>query len=166
MEVYLRKLTTKDVCKQYLKWMNDIKITQFTEQRFKKKKLSDLKEFIIQKSKSKNEYLFGIFVKKKDLHVGNIKLGPINFNHKTAYISYFIGDRSFQNYGIATKVIKLICKYAKKKKLRKLKAACYSINEPSIVVLKKNGFKLEAVFKNELLIKNKKYNQSILTKFL
>ena len=98
--------------------------------------------------------------------MGNIKLGPINKYHKTAFISYFVGERKLQNSGIGTKAIKLICKIAKKKKIKKLKAACYTINKPSIIVLRKNGFKIDAVFKRELLIKNKRYDQSILAKFL
>ena len=90
--IYLRKFRTdKDVGSKYKKWMNDFEVHKFTEQKYKKHTLKDIKSFVTQKNKSKNEFLFGIFLKENNNHIGNIKLGPINFMHKTAEISYFIG---------------------------------------------------------------------------
>lgn len=60
----LRKLKLSDVGKEYFKWMNDYEVTKFTEQRFKKHSLSDIKNFIKEKNKSNNEFLYGIFLKK------------------------------------------------------------------------------------------------------
>ena len=47
----------------------------------KKHSLADIRKFVVEKNKSKNEFLFGIFIEKRNenLHIGNIKLGPINF---------------------------------------------------------------------------------------
>ena len=46
----LRKLKLSDVGKEYFKWMNDYEVTKFTEQRFKKHSLSDIKNFIKEKN--------------------------------------------------------------------------------------------------------------------
>ena len=51
-----------DVGKEYLKWMNDYEVTKFTEQRFKKHSLVDIKNFVKEKNKSKTEFLYGIFI--------------------------------------------------------------------------------------------------------
>ena len=93
----LKKLKLKNVNTEYLKWMNDYEVTKFTEQRFKKHSLLDLKNFVKEKNKSKNEFLFGIFFKENSflIHIGNIKLGPINKFHKSAEISYIIGNKNF-----------------------------------------------------------------------
>ena len=84
----LKKLLPEDANPEYLKWMNDKEVTKFTEQRFKKHSLSEIKNFIKEKNISKVEFLFGIFVVDKSVktHVGNIKLGPINKFHQSAEV--------------------------------------------------------------------------------
>ena len=44
--ILLKKLSLKDANIEYLKWMNDKEVTKFTEQRFKKHSLSEIKNFI------------------------------------------------------------------------------------------------------------------------
>jgi hypothetical protein len=71
--VILRILKEKNISRNYLSWMNNKKIQRFTEQKYKKHTFKDLKEFIETKRKSKTDFLFGIFLKKNNEHVGNIK---------------------------------------------------------------------------------------------
>ena len=59
--IILKKLNSQDISTEYLKWMNDKEVTKFTEQRFKKHSLKDIKKFVKEKNKSKNEFLYGIF---------------------------------------------------------------------------------------------------------
>lgn len=160
----LKKLTLKDVNSEYCKWMNDKEVTKFTEQRFKRHSITEIKNFIREKNNSKVEFLFGIFMKKKSMiiHVGNIKLGPINRFHRSAEISYLIGNKNFWKKGIGTKAVGMIIKVAKKRfKLKKLIAGCYSNNYGSIKVLKKNLFKKEADLKSQILFKSKRINKLI-----
>ena len=116
-QVTLKLLEIKDYTPNYLVWMNNKEITLFTEQRHIKQTKKKILEFIKDKQKSKNEFLFGIFLNKKNkiVHVGNIKLGPINFIHKTSEISYFIGDKKYWGINITSIAIKKILKIAKKK---------------------------------------------------
>ena len=117
--IYLKELNTQNVNKIYLKWMNDKKVQRFTEQRYKKHSIKDIKSFVKEKKRSKSEILYGIFTIKDKLHIGNIKLGPTNFKHKTSEISYFIGNRNFWNKGYASRAIKEIIIIAKKKRIKK-----------------------------------------------
>ena len=45
-------------------------------------------------------------MKSKKIHIGNIKLGPIDFIHKNALISYFIGEKKYWGKNITTMAIK------------------------------------------------------------
>ena len=90
------------------------------------------------------------------MHIGNIKLGPTNFKHKTSEISYFIGNRNFWNKGYASRAIKEIIIIAKKKRIKKLTAGFYRENIASKKILEKNNFKLEAIFKSQFKIKNRR----------
>ena len=159
--IILRRLNLKkDISKKYLNWMNDLEVHKYTEQRYIKHSLVNIRKFVREKNKSKNEFLYGIFLKKKNLniHIGNIKLGPVNFIHGTAEISYFIGEKELWGKGYATSAIKKIIKIAKKMGLKKLKAGLYEMNIGSKKVLEKNNFKLEGKMKSEIIHKGKRYN--------
>jgi len=113
-------------------------------------------------------YAINIKDKKKEwVHVGNIKIGPIDFLHKTAEIGYFVGDKSLHKKGIATSSIREICKLAKKKfKLKKIIANVYADNLSSKQVLIKNSFKLEGMLKKQFIYKNKRVDNLIFGKVL
>ena len=158
-KIFLRKLTSKDVTKNYVRWMNDHKIVKYTEQRYKKHTIKNVTKFVIEKQKSKNEFLYGIFLKnKKKEHIGNIKLGPINFTHRYGEISYFIGNKNYWGKNYATKAISEIIKIAKNVfKLKKLQAGFYEMNHRSKAVLQNNKFKLEGIFKSQIIFRGKRY---------
>lgn len=165
MTVTVKKLNSKkNVGKNYLRWMNDFEVHKYTEQKYSRHTIQSIKKFVNEKNKSKKEFLYGIFFQKK--HIGNIKLGPINFYHRYAEISYFIGDKQFWGRGIAAKAIGEIVKIAKKKKLKKLIAGFYSLNVGSKKVLEKNGFKKEALFKSKFKFKNKRCDHIIYGKLI
>ncbi len=160
-KIKLRKLNlTKDITNKYKNWMNDLEVHKYTEQKFNRNSLAEIRNFVKIKNQSKNEFLYGIFLKKNNInsHIGNIKLGPINFRHKNAKISYFIGEKHLWGKGYATIAIREIIKIARKKGIKKLKAGLYEMNYRSKKVLTKNGFKIEGKFKSEIVFKNKRFN--------
>ena len=111
--------------------------------------------------------LKGLVKNKKSSHVGNIKIGPINFIHKTSDISYFVGDEKHRGRSIASIAIKKILRIAKKKfKLKKITAGFYQDNFASKRVLKKNGFSKEGELKNQLIYKNKRVSNFIYGKII
>ena len=118
MSITIKKLDPrKNIDKNYLRWMNDFEVHKYTEQKYKKHTIQSIRKFVKEKIKVRQSFLYGIFFPK---HIGNIKLGPINFYHRYAEISYFIGDKQFWGRGITAKAIREIVKIAKKKKLKKL----------------------------------------------
>ena len=65
--------------------MNDYNVVKYTAQSEYKHTYTDILNFVKKKKKSKNEFLYGIYLidKNKSIndHIGNIKLGPINFKN-------------------------------------------------------------------------------------
>ena len=168
-KIVLRKLNLKkDISKKYQNWMNDFEVHKFTEQKYKKHSLINIRKFVREKNKSRNEFLYGIFLKKNNLkiHIGNIKLGPINFIHKTAEVSYFIGEKELWGKGYTTLAIKEIIKIAKKKDIKKLIAGTYEKNTGSQKTLLNNGFKIEGIQKSEVIYKGKRISVILLGKTL
>ena len=168
-KLILRKLNLKkDISKKYQDWMNDIDVQKYSEQKYTKHSIRKIKDFVKEKNKSKNEFLYGIFLKKKKniSHIGNIKLGPIKFVHKTAEISYFIGEKDLWRKGYTTLAIKKVIKIAKKMGIQKLKAGLIKMNTGSKKVLIKNGFKIEGKLKSEMIYEGKRVDAYILGKIL
>lgn len=169
IKIILVELKSNMVSINYVSWMNSTDIMKFTEQRFINHTKKKVKKFVSSKIKSKDEFLYGIFVisKKNKIHIGNIKLGPINFIHKSAEISYFIGDKNYHNRGIGTQAINNVLKIAKNNfKLKKITAGVYSNNISSTNVLLKNKFILEGVLKQQYKFKNKRVDGLIYGKIL
>ena len=165
--IYLKELNVSDVNQAYVKWLNDYSIAKFTEQKFTKHTILTVKKFVNQKKKNKDKFFFGIFLSKEKIHVGNIKLGPINTKHKYAEISYFIGDKKYHNLGLGSLSIKKVCKIAKNKhKIKKLIAGVYDKNISSKKVLEKNKFKLEGVIFKKYIFEGKRMSEYVYGKLL
>ena len=62
--------------------------------------------------------------------------------------------------------IKKVSQEAKKIKIKKLFAGCLDINIASQAILKKNGFKLEGIFKKSLIYKKKRIDHLIFGKLI
>lgn len=165
----LKQLEPKMITRDYINWLNDSQTMMFTEQRFKKHTFSEVKKFVNNVKKSRTDFLYAIILNEnqKKIHIGNIKLGPINHYHKYAYISYFIGNKNYLNKGYGKLLIKNIAKLAKKKFiLKKIIAGTYSNNIASRKILEFNKFKLEGRIKKQFKFKNKYVDHLIYGKLL
>ena len=142
--------------------MNNYDVVKYTNQKDKKHTVKNVTKFIKEKQKSKTEFLYGIYLKngKKKEHIGNIKLGPINFTHRNGDISYLIGSKNYWRKGYATQAISEVIKIAKNKfKLKKLQACFEKMNVASKIVFEKNNFKQEEVLKSHTLFQGKRYDR-------
>lgn len=156
--IKLLKLNNKNVSKNYLKWLKDYQVIRYTQQKFTKPDYKKLMSFLQKKKEKKNELFLGIFFNQE--HIGNVRLGPIDKNHNTAYIGYMLGERKYWGKGIATKVVNMICEIGfQKYKLKKINAACMSLNKASKKILLNNNFQLEGSFKSQHAYKKKRYTE-------
>ena len=153
--IYLRNVDIKDVNDRYYQWMNDPHVNQFLETRFIVQSKEKIAEFVISKDGNKDEILLAICDKKLNLHIGNIKLGPINWYHRRAEISLLIGDKNYWGKGIATQTIKLISEFAIfQLNLNKITAGAYKTNVGSIKAFENCGFKIEGEVEDYALVNN------------
>ena len=154
---YLKTLQTFDVTNSYVQWLNDYEVTKYTEQKNFNHTIDSVNEFVDEKYNSSTDQLFGIFY--ENIHIGNIKLGPIQWQHKAAEISYFIGNKDFWGKGIASKCINAVLEYATiNLSLEKINAGYYDLNIGSAKVLKKCGFIIEGERVNDLIFEGKRIN--------
>ena len=102
-------------------------------------------------------YCLELFIKKK--HVGNIKLGKINWEHKNTEVSFFIGDKKFWGKGIASNSLKKVVSFATNTlNLKKINAGYYENNFGSAKVFSNCNFKVEGIKKKQIIFENKRIN--------
>ncbi|MCD6558919.1 MAG: GNAT family N-acetyltransferase [Palaeococcus sp.] len=146
--IYLREVRVTDVNENYYKWMNDEEVTRFLESRFYPQAREKIEEYVRSINSNPNYIFLAIIEKKSDKHIGNIKLGPINWIHRHAEVGLIIGEKTAWGKGYATEAIKLVTDYAfKKLNLHKLTASCYKDNVGSQKAFKKNGYVVEGIRK-------------------
>ena len=101
---------------------------------------------------SDNNFLFAIIEKSSMMHIGNIKIGPVNKFHNFADISYFIGDRDAWSRGYATQAVKALTDYSfENLGLELITAWVYQSNVASQRVLEKAGYSLEGKISNRFI---------------
>lgn len=137
----LRPLRPSDDMANYVRWMNDPEVMQFTESRFSQHSHEELVEYVRNQNASPSNLLLGIVECRSERHIGNIKIGDVNPVHRFADIGIIIGDKSCWGRGYATESIRLLCEYAfRVLTLHKLFAGCYAQNRGAIRAFLKAGF--------------------------
>ena len=151
----LKPVNVNDITSAYINWLNDAEIMQHTEQQFRTTNLEDVSDYVALMAQSKTDLFYGLFY--EGTHIGSIKLGKINPDHKTADLSYIIGDKSFWGMGIASKMIKKMVSLAfERLELEKIVAGVYATNLASIRVLEKNRFVCEGKQRNQFIFRGQR----------
>jgi len=161
--IYLRELTTDDARQEYCDWLNDAKVNQYLIT--KNSTLEELKEYIQKQIDNPNSLFVGMFDKKNDQHIGNIKLEPIVWKKRKAELGILIGSKNYWRKGFGTEAIKLIIDYSYTSlKLNFIEIGIFSENKVALKVYEKVGFKIKKINKNALSYKGKLTDKIIMEK--
>lgn len=133
---------------------------------FKNKR--ETKEYFEKKIKNNNfvdNFWWSIVLKKKRKVIGTFNIHGFHKVRKSCEISYGIAPE-YQGKGYFKLVLKNIINILKKKKIARIQAVTSIYNKPSIMGLKKCGFKREGILKKYYYnkLKKKYFNAVILSK--
>ncbi|MBO1513358.1 GNAT family N-acetyltransferase [Metabacillus bambusae] len=156
--IYLRELVEKDINDNYLSWFKNENVTEFLE--VNNLSFTEVRDYI-EKGKTTNTYfMYAICLIESDKHIGNLKIGPINWKHKTSGMPIVIGDMQAWGKGYASEAINLGKEIAfKKYNIRKLTDGMYSNNIGSLKAFLKAGWHEEARLKDHFLINGEKMDK-------
>lgn len=147
--IYLREVRPSDVNENYYRWMNDHEVTRYLESRFYPNSLEGLHGFVTRMLGDRDNVFLAIVLKEDDRHIGNIKLGPINWIHRFGDVGLLIGEKDCWRRGYATEAIRLVTDYAfRKLNLHRLTAGCYVANIGSAKAFLKAGWQQEGLRKS------------------
>jgi len=134
---YLRRLCVDDATIEYLRWLNDSTVNRFLDT--KKIDIFSLEQYVCDKSFKTDCLLFGIFIKGTKVHIGNVKLEPIE--NSVATVGLLIGNKKYWNKGFATDVLICIVDFCFNiLDLNMVKLGVKKDNKSAIRVYEKAGF--------------------------
>ena len=154
--IILEPFSYKYVNNNYLSWMKDLETTKFIKKTKTNISLNDLLLFAKKMIDSNFDYFYAILFKKNLKHIGNVRLGPIDFKVMKSNFGILIGNKNFHGIGIGTEVLSLIKKFSfRTLKLKKITFPVVQKNIPAMGLYKKNGFVIKKNLKKNF-IKNGK----------
>jgi ribosomal-protein-alanine N-acetyltransferase len=148
----LRAVESTDLNTIYLSWLNDPAVNRYLETRFLPQSMETLHSYWLEHRDDPASPWFAICLQVDGRHIGNIKLGPIQWQHRRADLSLFIGDRSCWGQGYGTEAIAAVRDWAfAELDLQKLNAGIYAGNLGSRRAFEKCGFSLEGTLRAEVV---------------
>lgn len=162
--IYLRTLRPQDVGERYLRWVTDPEVTAYLEIKYNKYTLEDLCRYVKSFENDNTKYIFGIYTKVGDEHIGNATIYNINYNVKTFDFGYLIGEKKYWGGNISIEIVLALLKYAfETLDLRKYFGGVYAGHIRSRFVMKRLGFVEEACLKERFLFEGKPVDEIIYT---
>lgn len=150
-QIYLRPLEHEDLNERYLGWLNDPEINRYLESGIFPYTQEELERFYDQVSGSPDQVILAIADKETDQHIGNVKLGPINWIHRKATFGILVGDKQFWGRGIGAEATRLMIEYGFfRLNLRRIDLGVYAEHEAAVHSYEKVGFRIEGQLREEL----------------
>ena len=154
--IYLSPMNVEDV-EIYVKWMNDMKVTDGIGSSQRITTIEGEKEWLEAMNKA-NKYQFAI-VSNEDKLLGNCSLFDIDFINGSATVGIFIGEEENRGKGLGSEALKLLIGYGfDYLNLNNIMLTVYSFNNRAIKCYKKVGFKEIGRRRNSVMKKNKRYD--------
>lgn len=137
----------------YLGWLRDIKNNRFIESVRVDYTLFELETYLKTKIDAQNIKFWGIFLGSNKF-IGTIKLEPIDWENRTAWLGMMIGDPSERGKGYGSQALNLVLNYAEKDLLLKeIFLGVHRDNTPAIRIYTKSGFEMYKVNESQITMK-------------
>lgn len=147
----LEPLRLKHATEKYVGWLNDPVVNKYLDSRGEQT-LDSIKEFINYQIINKI-YIWAIIDKSLDIHIGNIKIDPINNVHKYGEYGILIGDKDYWGKGFAKEASEAVLNYffEKNNYLRKINLGVIKNNTDALNLYYKLGFKQEGCLNRHVI---------------
>jgi len=138
----LRTLDETDNLELYLSWMKDVISNQYILSVRLDYSMEELTDYINKINLVSNAVLLGIFDKKSNMHIGNIKYSNINAPEGSAEMGIMIGQREYRGQGVGAEVIRASNLWLKTEYLiEKIVLGVNLENKLALLLYRKLGFK-------------------------
>ena len=161
--VYLRPVEPRDLDGPWTGWLNDFEVTRFLETGVFPTTRESLERYVETVVGNPQNVMLAIVDRKSDTHIGNIKLGPIQWIHRRADMGILIGDKEFWGRGFGREAVALITDYGfRRLNLHKITLGVYADNEPAVRMYQKLGFRIEGTLKEHLFSDGRYHDKHVM----
>lgn len=161
--VLLRTISNDDVTQRYLDFLIDKDVTRFLDAGRKGYSLDDLRSYVTRKIHKEDCIFLAIIDRNLGLHLGNVKIEPIDYDNRKAEIGLMIGDKGFWGKGYGTEAMSIATRFCfNDLGLNRITLGVIADNIPAIKVYKKVGFVQEGLLIEDVIRDGKKYNRIIM----
>lgn len=136
--IYLSPINKDDI-QQYVKWMNDFRVTDGTGCSGSLLTLEGEKQWL---ESVEGAYQFAVVTLDGDRLIGNCGFQEYNSLHQTGEVGLFIGEEKDRGCGYGKEILQLLLEYGfEYLNLHNIMLKLYSFNTPALRCYQKTGFK-------------------------
>ena len=152
-KIYLRGLERDDLAGDYFQWLNDYVVTRYLESGRMPNTVEAMERYYAATANSPNDVFCAIIEKETDRHIGTVKLGSIDWLHRSAEFGIMVGAKDRWGRGYGTEATRLILDYGfRRLNLHKVILGVAADNIAAIRSYEKVGFQREGLIKQLLFI--------------
>jgi [ribosomal protein S5]-alanine N-acetyltransferase len=144
----LRQMRPEDVTQDYVNWLNDPEINRYLSCAHSRQTMASCLAYVRAYAGCHDKSLIGIFLKEKDLHLGNLTLSTIDWQNRSATIGISLGRKEYMGKGLAFEALSALLWFCFQEiGLNRLQAGVHVENSRSVALFKKCGFQIEGILK-------------------
>lgn len=140
---------TTNLTEEYVGWLNDGVVMQFSEQRHKKHTYESCKSYY-NKMVQEGHFFWAIFNKAHQKHIGNFT-AYLDHTNQIADLAIMIGDPHYQKQGLGKEAWDLVMNHLLVNGIRKVNAGTMSVNEPMLKIMWSSGMSQEGCRKKHFI---------------
>jgi [ribosomal protein S5]-alanine N-acetyltransferase len=149
--IFLRPLEREDLNARYLEWLNDPEVTRYLETGVFPSTIQDLENFYSRVTSSSSDVILAVIDRKTNKHIGNVKLGPIDWVHRRSMFGIMIGDKGFWGKGVGEETTRLMMEYAfGRLNLHRVGLVVYEEHKAAVRCYQRVGFKIEGRLREQM----------------
>ncbi len=149
-----KPLSMSHLSQDYVRWLNDPEVYRYLETGGNY--TFDMLKAFLEETEKKEILFWAIHLKSNDLHLGNIKIDPINERHGLGEYGILMGRTSEWGKGYSTEASQTIINFCFDViKLRKMTLGVVTDNVAAVNLYKKLGFIIEGAHKHHYFFDGK-----------
>lgn len=143
-KTYYRAVEQRDLEGPYFQWLNDPEVTQYLVTGLFPNTMEKMEHFLKEVGNFQQNVFLAMIDKATEKHIGNMKIGPIDWIHRRAEYGIMIGDKNFWGRGYCIEATRLMVQYAfEKLNLHRLELTVVADHVSAVASYERVGFKVE-----------------------
>lgn len=153
----LKSFNEKYITDKYVNWLKNKAINKVIVKAEPDITLSEIDRYCRKLMDSEYDYFFAIVMDKNGQHIGNVRIGPIDYKKNETKFGMMIGNTDYHGQGIGSEAVSLCVKFCfNELKINKIVLEVLEFNKAAIRIYEKNGFETEKMLPN-LIYNNGEY---------